>query len=406
MMLLFLENIKSAFRSIWQNKVQSFLAILGVIIGVSAVTILVGLGQGLKNDVSNLIEGFGTNVLFVVSGKIDPSATSAPSNPANFLTGDILTLKDVDSVTATPGVEHVSPLSLVPGNLKIGEKTSSGTVVGTYPNALSIFNVLHLDHGSMFASSKDSGQIVLSEVSAHDLFYTADPVGSKITIGTHELTVVGVLAKSKSSSVFGSQLDSLSFIPFDTATMINKNQVRIYRIAVKAADSANVTEVKGTVKSIILRNHNNEEDFSVLTQDDLLGLLNTFLNLATTLVSAIAAISLVVGGIGIMNIMLVTVTERTREIGLRKAVGATKRAILIQFLTESLVITSFGGVLGLVISFIVIAIVKAKTTLVPDITPQIILLAVGIAAAIGVIFGLWPALRAASKDPIEALRYE
>ncbi len=156
----------------------------------------------------------------------------------------------------------------------------------------------------------------------------------------------------------------------------------------------------------MLKNHNNEENFSVLTQDDLLGLFDQFLSLATTMVTAIAAISLVVGGIGIMNIMLITVTERTREIGLRKAVGASKGAILSQFLIEAIIITLLGGLLGLAISFVATYIISAKSSLNPEITASTITLALGISTVIGILFGLWPAMRAAQKDPIEALRRE
>ena len=187
---------------------------------------------------------------------------------------------------------------------------------------------------------------------------------------------------------------------------MNKGTIAINEIIVKAADDANVPNVKTNIKKKVLALHQGEENFSVLTQDDVLKLFDQFLSLATTLVSAIAAVSLVVGGIGIMNIMLVTVTERTKEIGLRKAVGATKSAIALQFLIEAVFVTVIGGSIGLAISFGVGMLVAAKTPLSPSITPNVVIIALGLSTVIGIIFGLWPALRAASKDPIEALRYE
>lgn len=405
--MLILENIKSAFRSIWQNKIQSMLAILGVVIGVSSVITLIALGQGLKNDVSGLIQGFGTNVIITVSGKINQFGGSfAGSNPASFISGDILTLDDVAKISALPGIQAATPLSLVSGSVKYKDKVSTPTLSGTYPNVLQAFEVLRVGSGTMFAKKDAGNVIVLGSQAQTDLFGPENAVGKKVTVGTRELEVIGTLAKSKTSSLFGSQFDMISMIPFDTATELNKNQVKILRIVSKAASTTDVGTIKKTIHDTLLANHHGEEDFSVLTQDDLLGLFTKFLNVATTMVSAIAAISLLVGGIGIMNIMLVTVTERTREIGLRKALGATKLAILIQFMTESLVITWFGGLLGLVISFAIDDIIQSKTSLHPEISAQIILLAVGMSAIIGTIFGLWPALRAAAKDPIEALRYE
>ena len=174
----------------------------------------------------------------------------------------------------------------------------------------------------------------------------------------------------------------------------------------KIDDSANIDATKKEMNKQILANHKGQEDFTVLTSDDLVGLLNTFITLITTFMSAIAAISLLVGGIGIMNIMLVTVTERTKEIGLRKAVGATNAAILIQFLIEAVVITFAGALIGLIAAFAADLIIRLKTELVPVITSSTIIFAVSVSVGIGVIFGLWPAVRAAKKDPIEALRYE
>lgn len=403
-----LSNLKSALQSIASNKVRSVLTVLGVVIGVASVTTLISLGEGLKNDVSGLIQGFGTNVITVISGKIDTSTTGGQqsANPANFVAGDILSLSDVEKLQAIPEITAVSPLSPVTGSLKYEDKVAAPTILGAYPVVTQAFQILEIDKGQMFASTTSGNVIVLSPSTATGLFGEVNPIGKKIKLGDRELEVAGVFAKAKSSSIFGSEFDSISIIPFDTATSINKDQVKIMRIVARANDSANIDTVKETMKSTLLANHDMEENFTVLTQDDLLGLFNTFLNLATTMVSAIAAISLVVGGIGIMNIMLVTVTERTREIGLRKAVGATKLAILIQFLTEAIMVTLVGSLIGLAISFATGALIRNYSDLEPQITGDIILVAVGISVIIGVIFGLWPALRAANKDPIHALRYE
>ncbi|MCA9397770.1 ABC transporter permease [candidate division WWE3 bacterium] len=398
-------NIRSALTSIWNHKVRSLLTVLGVVIGVSSVTTLVSLGQGLKNDVSSLIQGFGTNVIVVVSGSFDESQ-GAQINPANIISGDILTLEDIDDIAAMPEIKAVTPISLVGGALKYEEESYAPTFFGVFPNVLEAFEVLELEKGQTF-NSRDAGDvIVLAGKVAEGLFGTKDPIGKKVLLGERELEVIGVLGESTSASIFGSEFDNIAAIPFDTATDINDGEVSIMRIVMRASDDADVSAVKEEVTTRILDNHDGEEDFTVLTQDDMLALFNQFLDLSTALVSAIAAISLIVGGIGIMNIMLVTVTERTREIGLRKAVGATKFAIMMQFLTEAIVITFVGGLIGLGVSVAAGLVVASQTPLQPEITLQVVLTAIGISSVIGVIFGLWPALRAANKDPIEALRYE
>lgn len=401
-----LDSIHSAFASIWGNKARSLLTVLGVVIGVTSVTTLIALGQGLKKDVSSEIEGFGTNVIALTSGKIDTNAKNQNVNPATFISGDILTLEDVATIQAVPGVESVSPVSLVTGNVTAGDKLASPVIFGAYPNLLDSIQLVKLEKGHMFTSVDSGAEIVLSGPAKETLFGDADALGKKVTLGKVEFTVVGYTQKSAVTNALSNQFDDLSIIPFNEAKVLNKNQVKINRILLRTQSAEQVAPAKAEITTKIKANHGGEEDFSVLTQDDILGLFDTFLNLATAMVSAIAAISLIVGGIGIMNIMLVTVSERTREIGLRKAVGATRGAILLQFLMEAIAVTLVGGLIGLGISFTVGAVIRSKTSLHPLFTFQTVGAAIALSVVIGVVFGLWPALRAAKKDPIEALRYE
>lgn len=312
-----------------------------------------------------------------MSGKVDLNSSNQNVNPANFISGDILTLKDVEDIQAVQGVLHASPLGLVSGAVKYEDKSAAPIIYGAYENILQAMEILPLEEGTMFDSRDAGNVIVLGRGIKDQLFDGVNAVGKKVLVGQEEFEVVGVLGKSKTAGVFDSEFDSVSLVPFDTTTRLNKDNVKIFRIIIKVDDEADVETVKNTIFSTLLDNHNQEEDFTVLTQDDLLGLFNRFLSLATTMISAIASISLIVGGIGIMNIMLVTVTERTREIGLRKAVGATKMAILLQFLTEAIMVTFVGSLLGLLISFGVGMIIASQTELAPVITLNVILVAVG-----------------------------
>lgn len=397
--------IASALQSIWNNKVRSILTVLGVVIGVASVTILVALGQGLKTEVASMIQDFGTDIIIVIGGNIGESEGGGfPGNPADFVTGDILELQDYEDIRNLEDIAAVSPVSLVAGNIRYEEERVRPVIMGTYPSILDAFEVFSLTDGRIF-NEGEQNVVVISNDAKETLFPGTSPLDKTVVINDKDFNVIGILSDPTVSDIFNSEYQNVVFIPFDDATEFNEGET-INRIIAKAQETSDVEAVKDQIVERLKENNDGEEDFSVLTQDDLLGLFNDFLTLSTTLVSAIAAISLIVGGIGIMNIMLVTVTERTREIGLRKAVGATKRAILMQFLIEAIMITFLGGLIGLGIAYVVGIIVSQQTPLTPEITPTVVLMAIGISTLIGIIFGLWPAMRAANKDPIEALRHE
>ncbi len=402
-------SIKTALSSIWRNKLTSLLAVLGVVIGVTSVSTLISVGEGLKKDVSGMIQGMGTNVIAIISGKIDLSDPQSmnQANPANFISSDILTEKDVETIQENPNIEAVSPLTMVVGDLRYEDKKATPTITGVYPTILKAMQVIQIDNGKIFEAGTHDKVIVLGPVAKEKLFGNENPVGKKVQLGRNgDFTVVATIAETKSSAAFASDIGVIAAIPFDTAKDMDSGEAKILRIIAKAKDNADIKQVKKELTDKLISNHKGEEDFTLMTQDDILDLFGTFLNMATALVSAIAAISVVVGGIGIMNIMLVAVTERTREIGIRKAVGATNGAILSQFLIESIVITSLGGLIGLALTFIIGMVIQAKTSLVPSITPEILIFAVALSIGVGIVFGLIPALRAARKNPVEALRYE
>ncbi|OQA03847.1 MAG: Macrolide export ATP-binding/permease protein MacB [bacterium ADurb.Bin400] len=400
------DSIASAFTSIWNNKARSFLTVLGVVIGVASVTTLIALGQGLRNDVSSIVKDLGTNMIAVTSGKIDlENSEHQGMNPASMISSTILTMQDFSDIANNPKVEVASPMGIISKPVKYGDKTATPTIIGCYPEVTQVLDVMKLESGSVFERRDSGNEIVLNYLTRKRLFGDSDPVGQTVMIGDREFTVVGSLEKALENGI-GAEYNNMALIPFDTATEINAGQIAMNRIIAKIGNAEEVKTAKQEIFDTLLVNHRGVEEFTVLTQDDILDMFDSILGLITTMVSAIAAISLIVGGIGIMNIMLVTVTERTKEIGLRKAVGAAQHAILSQFLIEAIVITLLGGLIGLGIAVVATQLIEARSTLHPAVTWEVVLTAIGISTVIGVAFGIWPAMRAARKDPIEALRYE
>lgn len=409
--MIVLESIKLALSAIWAHKARSFLTMLGIIIGITSVVMLLSLGEGVKNDVKKTVQGLGSNIAFIISGniKIDGSggASGGISNPANLISGDILKRQDVEEIKKIAGVQTAAAMTLVAGNVKNGDILAIATVAGVDVDMKEIFTGLNLQSGR-FIEANDSNKNVLVIGSAvkKALFAEENPLGKKINIGKEEMEIIGYLIQPKSSGSLGSnELDSLVLMPFDTAKKFNKNEEKIFRIGIKIADGYDIKEVVKKIEKNMLIRHS-QDDFSIFTQEDILNSLGSILNMLTLFISAIAAISLIVGGVGIMNIMLVSVTERTREIGLRKAIGASNAIILWQFLVEAVILCLFAGIISLIVVKLANGIVQDKVGIEPQITLYAWILALGVSVMVGIVFGLLPAIRASQKNPIEALRYE
>jgi len=404
--------IKEAFISLWRHKLRSFFAIVGIMVGITAVIVLVSIGNGVKSDVAKTVEGIGTNLIVILSGKIDIESSgfnqSQMGNPANFISGDILKREDVREIAKLGGVKAIAPIALASGSIRKDDEVSSSTLIGTYPAMEQVMTGFEMKYGR-FITDEDSDKrnIVVGNAVKEQLFADKENiVGEKIIIGTDEYEIIGQLDKPQSSGeLFSSDYESIAIISMDEAKRLNGDEDKIMRIAISASSPDIVDEVVERIKQDMLKRHADDE-FSVLTQEEMLDMLGDIIGILTTAVSAIAAISLIVGGIGISSVMFMSVADRTREIGVRKAIGATRGVIMTQFLIESVVLSIVGGAIGLLVALFVNKIVSERSVINPELTSSVIVLALGFCIGVGIVFGLIPAIRASTKDPVEALRAE
>ncbi len=414
------ENIRLAFISLAANKLRAALTMLGILIGVAAVITLLAIGDGVTRFVADQFIGLGTNLVFVLPNTETSGPPSGP--PGSGPGGSSLTMQDAQQLAdqvLVPGVAAAAPLVSRSEDLQYLGNVYSTAVRASTPD-YEVVRGYEVARGRFLTDGDYNGRarvIVLGQDVVNGLYpEDVDPLDTNVKIRGINFRVIGVLA-SKGGGTFGSE-DDLAIIPLTTAQerlydlrnpRTGKTQVNV--ILLQAADSALVTDVVIDTTAVLRQTHNinfrDEDDFLILTQTDFLSSFGEVTSVLTLFLGAIASISLLVGGIGIMNIMLVSVTERTREIGLRKAVGAKRRDILGQFLTEAVILAMLGGVLGIVLGMIGAAAVRiAVPELDTSVTWDAVALAVGFSAVVGLFFGIYPASRAAGLNPIEALRFE
>jgi len=416
-----LESLITAWNGLNANKMRSGLTMLGVIIGVAAVIALLSIGQGVQESITGSITGAGSNLLFVAPGSFQMGGVESPSGSAASLTyADAQAIADPRNA---PDASIVAPEFTMNTQVIFGSANINTKVTGITPEYLAAFG-LQVGRGRFISESDVSGRdtvAVLGSDAARDLFGGFDPIGQKIKVsmpgaagGRVSLTVVGILSPQGGSRF--SDPDNAILVPITTAqTKLfdgrnAQGETTVTSINVVAVDDTHVDSLTEQINTLLLRRHGfnpgEKGDFSVVSQSDLLATITQVTNILVVFLGAIAAISLLVGGIGIMNIMLVSVTERTREIGLRKAMGARKTDILTQFLLEAIILSLAGGAIGIALGVSIARLVDASGVTSAIITPQAILLAVGFSVAVGLFFGIYPANHAASLRPIEALRYE
>ncbi len=396
---------KIAQKALKTNLTRSLLTMLGVIIGVTAVISLVAVGNGLKVFITGELQDLGSNLILIVPGEVDVNARPSESGGGSLAAMNNSKLKLADSERIkqnAPHVESATGLVFSSAPISFGDETKMARISGTEENYLDIRDT-EIAQGEYFTESDVEASrkvVILGSEIAKDLFGEGDPLGERVLIGDLKYTVIGVLAEK---GAFGNtNIDKQVLIPI-TSAQRQFNTDKINFIYAQATSSNDVDIAISEIEDILLENLE-EDEFTVIDQKDILATVSRILDTLTIALTGITAISLLVGGIGIMNIMLVSVTERTREIGLRKALGATPNVIMAQFLTEAVLLSMIGGVIGIGLSYLLTFVIGRFIKV--AITAWSVLLAFFVSAGVGVIFGVIPARRAANLSPIEALKYE
>jgi len=399
------EIISEAFSTLTINKLRTGLATLGIVIGIGSVIALVSLGTGSQKAVQNQIEALGANLLTVTPGSQRGGFVQGGAGSATTLT-----LEDAKSLSTSPLVTEVSNVS--PEYSRRSQVTTAGKntntqIIGATPVYATVHKV-SIETGSFITQRDDDSQTKVAVVGPQVVNDLGVGVGSSIRIQGQSFRVIGITT-SKGGTGFQNQ-DDLIYVPLSTAMKVLFGTTSLSTISVEAKGESVMTQAEDQIGYLLLSRHNlsdpTKADFSIFSQNDILSTASSVTGTFTALLSGIAAISLVVGGIGIMNIMLVTVTERTREIGLRKALGAKKKNIITQFLTEAIILTFAGGVIGMIVGVLISIVISKLVSLPFAVSVNSIALAIGVSGAIGIIFGWYPARKASNLQPIEALRYE
>lgn len=390
------------------NTIRSGLTMLGIVIGIGSVIAMVSIGQGAKAQIEKNIQSIGSNLLLVMPGAQRGIGAGASAGRGSAQT---LTLDDATALESLEGVEYVS--AEASRRLQVSAKgTNTNTqVMGTVP-AYPLVRSVTVAEGAFFSEKQFASRakvVVLGPAVRDDLFGEGGAaIGQKVRMNGMEFSVIGVTI-AKGGSGFSNQ-DDMLFIPFSTYSTFMSGNASVSTIAVQAESAGQMVSVQQAITDTLLTRHKigdaSAADFSVLNQSDLVSAASSVTETFTTLLASIAAISLLVGGIGIMNMMLTTVTERTREIGLRQAIGATKEEILAQFLGEAVLLTVIGGVAGIALGYAASKLIQSITQTPTVVSWSSVVLAGGVSVAIGVVFGLYPAQRASRLHPIQALRFE
>lgn len=395
----------SAYQSLKRSRMRTFLTTLGVAIGVGSVTAILALGGGLTDVINNQLDKLGGNLIVVRpgAGNIITDLT-APANQQNYVTST-LSEADVESIKALPDVQAAAPIMTQNATLKTDIRTlPNAVVVSTTPEFIDI-SKLTVHDGQFLDNETNDHTAVIGRQLAVNLFGTEKPIGLTFTIRGERFTVVGILKPAMDPVNYNRiDFDNAAMVGFGMGKALNQGRVQIQQIDVRAKNLESINSLNSAINKTLLKNHSEEQDFHVISGESIGTSTSDLMRALTGVMAAIAAISLVVGGVGIMNIMLVGVAERTREIGIRKAVGATSSSIASQFLIESVMMSLLGGFLGHLLGYVVAFGISTFLYFVPNVNWQVAAIALAMSLGVGLLFGFYPALRAARKHPIESLR--
>ncbi len=400
--------LHETYSAIFANKVRSGLTMLGIVIGISSVIAMLSIGQGAQNSIQTSIQSIGSNLVLITPGAQRGPGVQVSAGRGSAKT---LTMSDVDAIKA--GVTNMKAIAPeVSGRYQVtasGQNTNT-SVTGTVPDYQTVRNVSIAEGTFITEQNLQAGsKVAVIGPNVRDDLYGegADVIGKKIRINKVDFTIIGI-SVAKGGTGFGSQ-DDLIWVPLTTAQRMLSGDQYVTTISVQAPDADSTKDIQTQITDLLTTKHNIKNgvlDFSVLNQTDIAATASSITQIFTILLGSVAGISLVVGGIGIMNMMLTTVTERTREIGLRKAIGAKKRDISLQFLIEAMMLTFIGGAIGIILGWLISFGINYSGLIATQVSWFSIILSFTVSAVIGIVFGYYPARRAAGLNPIDALKYE
>lgn len=404
--MLYSDIFEETFFSLSANKSRSALTVLGIVIGIASVIAMISVGQGSAKSITDRVSSLGTNLL-----TITPGSQRGQMVRGGMGSAQTLILDDALAIKQIGGIDYVAPTVSSRKQITVKGSNTNSSVTGIDSEYFPLRNI-ELEVGGNFTEMqfKSKNKVAILGPTTRDTLFgeNVDPVGQKIRIDGQEFTVVGV-TKVKGGTGMGS-MDDLVYVPLGTAQQYITGNNRLNNINVQVSKANLMSSVQAEITALLLERHKISDainaDFSIMNQADMLSTMTEVTDTMTMLLAAIAGISLIVGGIGIMNMMLTTVTERTREIGLRKSLGATNEEVTAQFLSEAVTLTFFGGVIGVAVGWLASWMMKTFFSITTAMTLGSVLLSFGVAAIIGIVFGYYPARKAAKLDPIDALRYQ